>query len=239
MAHVMRIAILDDEPDMLEFVFQTLVDAGHQCYKFPTVRAFSARLRIDTFDLVMLDWNMPEKSGLEVIAWLKANIEPPPPIVLLTNRRTDEDIVVGLDAGADDYVVKPVNPNILQARVNALMRRMVPREAPGGTETYGLFTLQPARQSVTVEGKEIVLTAKEFDLAATMFRNLHRPLSRSYLLETVWGRNPDLPTRTLDAHISKIRSKIGLRPERGFRLIPVYSYGYRLEPVQPGDGEAV
>jgi DNA-binding response OmpR family regulator len=235
----MRIAILDDELDMLEFVFQALVDAGHQCYKFSTVRAFSARLRIDTFDLVVLDWNMPDKSGLEVIAWLKANIDPPPPVVLLTNRTADEDIVVGLDAGADDYVVKPVNPTILQARVNALLRRMTPREAPGGIETYGLFMLQPARQSVTVDGEEIVLTAKEFDLTSTLFRNLHRPLSRSYLLETVWGRNPDLPTRTLDAHISKIRSKIGLRPDRGFRLVPVYSYGYRLEPVQPGDGEAV
>jgi len=235
----MRIAILDDEQDMLEFVFQSLIAADHQCYKFQTARAFMARLRIDTFDLVVLDWNMPDKSGLEVIAWLKANIDPTPPIVLLTNRSGDEDIVTGLDAGADDYVTKPVNPAILQARVNALLRRMAPpRETAAAIESFGPFTLNSTRQSVTVDGEEIVLTAKEFDLTATMFHNLHRPLSRSYLLETVWGRNPDLPTRTLDAHISKIRSKIGLRPDRGYRLIPVYSYGYRLEPVGQGEDDA-
>ncbi|TZG29159.1 response regulator transcription factor [Sphingomonas montanisoli] len=232
----MRIAILDDEPQDRAFVARTLTEAGHVCYEFPNARTLSTRLRQDTFDLLILDWNMPDKSGVEILEWMRNNLELPVPALLLTNRSADEDIVTGLGAGADDYIVKPVQPPVLLARINALMRRSGPREAASGSETFGPYTLHPMRQNVTVDGDTIALTAKEFELTATLFRNLHRPLSRAYLLEMVWGRNPDLPTRTLDAHISRIRSKLGLRPERGYRLVPVYSYGYRLEAVGP-DGE--
>lgn len=228
----MRIAVLDDEPAARAFVAQALIEAGHHCYDFANARALSSRLRQDTFDLVILDWNMPDKSGPEIIAWMHEHMDRPVPSLLLTNRNSDEDIVAGLAAGADDYIIKPVQPAVLLARINAIRRRTGPRETIAGNESYGPYTLHPARQAVTVEDETITLTAKEFELAVTLFRNLHRPLSRAYLLEMVWGRNPDLPTRTLDAHISRIRAKLGLRPERGFRLIPVYSYGYRLEALE-------
>ena len=234
----MRIAVLDDEADARAFVIQTLMEAGHFCYEFQNARTLTTRLRQDTFDLLIVDWNMPDKSGIEIITWMRENMEHPVPSLLLTNRNNDEDIVTGLNAGADDYVIKPVQPPVLLARIGAIRRRTGPREAIGSNETYGPYTLQPARQTVAVEGETITLTAKEFELTATLFRNLHRPLSRAYLLEMVWGLNPDLPTRTLDAHISRIRAKLGLRPERGFRLIPVYSYGYRLEAIEPGASEA-
>lgn len=229
----MRIAVLDDEATARAFVIQTLMEAGHFCYEFQNARTLITKLRQDTFDLLVVDWNMPDKSGVEIISWMRENMEHPVPSLLLTNRNNDEDIVTGLNAGADDYVIKPVQPPVLLARINAIRRRTGAREATGANETYGPYTLQPARQTVTVEDETIVLTAKEFELTATLFRNLHRPLSRAYLLEIVWGRNPDLPTRTLDAHISRIRAKLGLRPERGYRLIPVYSYGYRLEAIEP------
>jgi len=228
----MRIAVLDDEPSARAFVIQTLMEAGHYCYEFPNARTLVTRLRQDTFDLVILDWNMPDRSGVDIIGWMRENMEHPVPSLLLTNRNHDEDIVTGLNAGADDYIVKPVQPPVLLARIGAIRRRTAPREAAGTNERYGPYTLQPARQTVGVDDDTIQLTAKEFELAATLFRNLHRPLSRAYLLEIVWGRNPDLPTRTLDAHISRIRAKLGLRPERGFRLVPVYSYGYRLEAIE-------
>ncbi|MGC6331510.1 response regulator transcription factor [Rhizorhabdus sp. FW153] len=229
----MRIAVLDDEPAARAYVTQTLIEAGHFAYEFPNARTLITKLRQDTFDLVILDWNMPDKSGPEIISWMRENMDKPIPSLLLTNRNSDEDIVAGLNAGADDYVIKPVQPPVLLARIAAVHRRTGPREAAAANESYGPYTLHPARQTISVEDENIVLTAKEFELAATLFRNMHRPLSRSYLLEIVWGRNPDLPTRTLDAHISRIRAKLGLRPERGFRLIPVYSYGYRLEALEP------
>lgn len=233
----MRIAVLDDEADARAFVIQTLMEAGHFCYEFQNARTLITKLRQDTFDLLIVDWNMPDKSGVEIISWMRENMEHPVPALLLTNRNNDEDIVTGLNAGADDYVIKPVQPPVLLARINAIRRRTGARETTGANETYGPYTLQPAHQSVKVDDETIVLTAKEFELTATLFRNLHRPLSRAYLLEMVWGRNPDLPTRTLDAHISRIRAKLGIRPERGYRLIPVYSYGYRLEAIESDSGE--
>ena len=233
----MRIAVLDDEADARAFVIQALMEAGHFCYEFQNARTLITKLRQDTFDLLVVDWNMPDKSGVEIISWMRENMEHPVPSLLLTNRAHDEDIVAGLNAGADDYVIKPVQAPVLLARLNAIRRRTGARESTGANESYGPYTLQPAHQSVKIEDETIVLTAKEFELTATLFRNLHRPLSRAYLLEMVWGRNPDLPTRTLDAHISRIRAKLGIRPERGYRLVPVYSYGYRLEAIEADSGE--
>ncbi|HEY0597832.1 winged helix-turn-helix domain-containing protein, partial [Sphingopyxis sp.] len=113
----------------------------------------------------------------------------------------------------------------------ALGRRIYPVETPHPVQAFGDFRFNVPAEELSVGGELVPLTSKEFNLALTLFSNLSRPLSRNYLLEAVWGRNPDLPTRTLDSHVSKIRSKLGLRPERGFRLTPIYSYGYRLEAM--------
>lgn len=233
----MRIAIIDDEAEVRAFVAATLTEAGHAVYSFADSRTLITKMRQETFDLLILDWNMPDKSGIEILQWMTQNIDPSIPAIMLTNRNSDQDIITGLNAGADDYVIKPPQAPVLLARVAALLRRTAPREVSAGIETYGLYTLHPTLNTVEVEGETIHLTAKEFELTVALFRNMHRALSRSYLLETVWGRNPDLPTRTLDAHISRVRAKLGLRPERGFRLTPVYSYGYRLEALVPGMSE--
>ena len=227
MAH-MRIALFDDEPAFSEQMAEILTAAGHNCQPFATGRALLASLRRETYDLLMLDWQVPDMSGIEVIAWVKANLDPPPPMLLVTSRGESADIVTGLEAGADDYIVKPIEPAVLVARVTAILRR-AHRPAEGCDETFGGYCFNTTAETVSIDGKHVDLTAKEFGLALILFRNIHRALSRAYILEAVWGRNPELPTRTLDAHISRIRTKLGLRPENGFRLTPVYSYGYRLE----------
>ena len=238
----MRIAALDDDPAQLEAVERVLTGAGHSCQTFARAKQLVAALRRDTFDLLVVDWNMPEMSGVETIAWARQNLEASPPVLLLTSRSAEEDVVEGLNAGADDYVVKPVQPAVLLARVNALIRRAYPAKAAERVEVFGDYAFDTQAETVTIGGEPAAgLTSKEFCLALQLFRNTHRALSRAHILEAVWGRNPDLPTRTLDMHISRIRSKLNLRPENGFRLAPVYSYGYRLERLQegvPGDGEA-
>ncbi|MNE01389.1 Sensory transduction protein regX3 [compost metagenome] len=152
-------------------------------------------------------------------------------MLLVTSRAEDEDIVAGLNAGADDYLPKPLSAAVLEARINALMRRAYAQPSTPGAEIHGDTVFHDSAGAVTRNGKTVVLTAKEYALAQLLFRNLHRALSRTYILETVWGNEPNLNSRSLDMHISRIRTKLELRPEQGFRLTPIYSYGYRLERV--------
>ncbi|HMP63298.1 MAG TPA: response regulator transcription factor, partial [Phenylobacterium sp.] len=179
--------------------------------------------------ILLLDWNVPGLSGLELLAWIRRTLSPPPGVLMVTARNSAHDIVTALDAGADDFIVKPVDRAVLLARMSAVLRRLQSAESAATGETIAGFLFEPATTTVVTPDGPCLLTAKEFALALTLFRNANRPLSRAYLMETVWGRRPDLATRTLDAHVSRLRSKLNLHPEQGYRLAPVYSFGYRLE----------
>jgi DNA-binding response OmpR family regulator len=227
----MKLAILDDDRDHNAYLNRLFGEAGHICECFDNAHAFIRFLQRETADLLVLDWTLPASSGLEVLAWARTNLPAGLPVLMVTSRAGDEDTLTGFAAGADDYVAKPVQPAILRARVEALLRRAYPPPAAEGPEIFEPYEFDLHRQTVRVGEETVTLTAKEFQLALTLFRNLSRALSRGYLLEAVWGKNPDLETRTLDAHISRIRLKLNLRPQNGFRLSTVYSYGYRLEPV--------
>jgi DNA-binding response OmpR family regulator len=226
----MRIAILEDDLALASFVEKSLREGGHVCELYSDGQQLIRALRRETFDLLILDWNVPGMSGYDILHWMKANGDLGPPALMLTSRSAEEDIVEGLQAGADDYVIKPVTPPILLARVNALARRAYP-PAPSGIETFGAYCFDTRAETVNLDGQPISVTAKEFALALLLFRNTHRALSRAYIFESLWGRNPDLPTRTLDAHVSNVRTKLNLRPANGYKLTPVYAYGYRLEAL--------
>ncbi|RJF94224.1 response regulator transcription factor [Sphingomonas cavernae] len=227
----MRIAIVEDDADYREYAKSLLRGAGYIVHGFERAAAFMKQFRQDTFDLVLIDWNMPDVSGFELVKWIRGECGSRVPIVMVTSRTEVDDIVAGLQAGADDYITKPVEGAVLLARLSALGRRSYPSDPPGPVQSFGEFDFNLPAEELRIAGEAVALTSKEFNLALTLFSNLSRPLSRNYLLEAVWGRNPDLPTRTLDSHISKIRTKLGLRPDRGFRLTPIYSYGYRLEAM--------
>lgn len=230
----MKIAVLDDDPVQLESIANVVQAAGYRATLFSRAQTLISALRKDTYDLLIVDWNLPDRSGIEVISWVRAIVKPPPPMLLVTSRAEDEDIVAGLNAGADDYLPKPLSPAVLEARIKALMRRAY-AQTTLEAEAYGDVAFHEATNSVTRDGLTVVLTAKEFALARLLFRHLHRPLSRTYILENVWGNEPNLNSRSLDMHISRIRTKLSLRPEKGFRLTPIYSYGYRLERVSGTD----
>lgn len=226
----MRIAILDDYVSQTDFVSQTLTTAGHTCHAFNSGKEMLARLRRETFDMLLLDWNVPDKGGDEILVWVRQNLSVTLPVIFMTNRTSEEDIVSGLNLGADDYMIKPVRKFELLARVEALLRRTYAASTTG-RDVYGAYTFDHQTHTVHFNGLSEQLTQKEFDLAQLFFRNLSRPLSRSHILETVWGRDIDVPSRTMDTHVSRIRTKLDLRTENGFRLSPVYSYGYRLEKL--------
>ncbi len=233
-AQAMRIAVADDEEDARRFLLDVLAGAGHLCSPFRSGRDLIAALQRDTFDLLVIDWTMPEPDGLGVIRWARDNLAACPPIVMLTNRADKDDVVACLDAGADDYIVKPELPQIILARINAVARRASAR-APTEEqfERFGGYTFDRLREAVQFDDGEVHLTSKEFALARLLFRNLHRALSRAYIMETLWNSAADLHTRTLDMHVSRVRTKLNLRPENGYRLLPIFSYGYRLETFVP------
>jgi DNA-binding response OmpR family regulator len=128
-------------------------------------------------------------------------------------------------------MIKPIRRGELLARVQALLRRAYPSQNPIEQIQFGNFIFEARTGRLTMSGAPIEVTQKEFDLALLFFRNLGRPLSRAYILEAVWARDVEIPSRTMDTHVSRVRSKLQLRPEHGFRLAPVYSYGYRLEQM--------
>lgn len=225
----MRIGIVDDDNDILDFVTGVLRASGHSCTPFRRSLDLVTALKRETFDLLVLDWNMPDMSGMDVIEWARGHVSPCPPVIMLTSRSDKDDIAAALNAGADDFIIKPETATIIQARVEALLRRTRALGVPDQHERFGRYMFDRLNEEVTLDGAVVALTSKEFALAHAFFSNLHKPLSRGYLMENVWHSLADLSTRTLDMHVSRIRSKLQLRSDNGYRLLTVFGYGYRLE----------
>jgi two-component system response regulator RegX3 len=229
----MRIAILEDDPDQLALLRRWITDDGHDVHPYTSGREAMKMAGRESFDLFMLDWQVPDVSGAEVLMWLRANVSRSVPVLFVTVRDSEQDIVFALEHGADDYMVKPVRRQELLARVHALLRRAYPREEKKQL-SFPPYEIDIQRGEIKRNGAKIDLTPKEFELAVTLFRNVGRLMSRGHLQETVWGRSGDLATRTVDTHVSQVRKKLDLRAESGYRVVPIYNYGYRLERLEEG-----
>jgi len=228
----MRIALLEDEPDQAALVCAWLNAAGHNCHAYALGKDLVREAQRETFDLFLLDWELPGMSGAEVLVWIRANIAEPVPVLFVTARAREEDIVQALSNGADDYMVKPLGKLELLARIEALARRARPeRRADEDMLVFGRLSVDCGRRQIRLEGKAVVMTQKDYELALFLLRNIGRLLSRGYILEAVWGQSAELNTRTVDTHVSRIRGKLELTPEHGWRLSAVYQHGYRLEQV--------
>ena len=227
----MRIAILDTNPERVAATQKTLDGTAHFCHVFHADRDLLQQLRRETFDLMVLGCSTPNDGGLGMLRRVRENVPPQLPVIVLSDEATENDIISTLNAGADDYLVDPISQPQLLARINTLLRRAYQPVTEHSSELWHGYSFDLRTQTVTFAKRTVTLTQKEFDLALLLFKHLARPLSRSHILEQVWGRNIDIPSRTLDTHVSRIRTKLCLHPESGFRLAPVYSYGYRLEKL--------
>ncbi|MBY4805895.1 response regulator transcription factor [Burkholderia cepacia] len=228
----MRIAILDDELIQAEFVSQALRETGHTCYVFTRGKALMRCLQRETFDLLVLDWNVPDMSGEDVLRWVRTNQSSVRlPIIFMTCRGEESEIAHILNAGGDDYVVKPASSTILCARVGSLLRRAYSVGVEIITREFDHFRFDMKQKQAYVDGRAANLTPKEFDLATLLFQCVDSPLSRAHIIDTVWNQVTDVSSRTIDTHISTLRTKLGLRPESGYRLSSIYGYGYRLERI--------
>jgi DNA-binding response OmpR family regulator len=225
----MRVAIVEDDTHVGQLMCLWLEEAGHSSQHCLSGKPFLQVMARESFDLVILDWMLPDTSGDQLLAWLRANVDWQIPVIFVTSRDTEEDIVHGLNLGADDYITKPVRRNEFLARLGAVLRRTAP--APAKDELLDLppFRIDTAARRIARDGQDIDLTQKEYELALFLFRNPGRLLSRRHLLESVWGHQSEINTRTVDTHISRLRTKMALLPEQGWRLSAVYNHGYRLE----------
>lgn len=225
----MRIGVVDDDEATIVFISQVLANAGYSCVPFRRGSDMIPALRDDTFDLLIFDWNMPELTGLDLVAWARANIAQCPPIIMLTSRSDKEDIAAALNAGADDFIIKPESAIVIAARVDAVLRRTQTPPSTSQQHRFGPYEFDRQYERAMLNNLDVMLTGKEFALSYLFFSNLHKPLSRRYIMEKVWKSMADLSTRTLDMHVSRIRSKLQLCPDNGYRLETVFGFGYRLE----------
>lgn len=226
----MRIGLLEDESSQLELMRRWIEAAGHSCSAFACGQAFLRELRRESYDLHVLDWELPNVSGTDVLAWIRANVTEPVPVLFVTARDTEHDIVAALNQGADDYMVKPVRRMELLARISALGRRGKPNAEDVETALdAGTLRVDLRAREVYRGGEAVKLTRKDYELALFLLRNRGRLLSRGHILEIVWGRSAAINTRTVDTHVSRVRKKLGLVPEEGWRLSSIYQQGYRLE----------
>ena len=222
------VLIVEDEPDIRNLIVHHLTRDGFRCRTAGSGAEALARVRAVAPDLVVLDLMLPEMTGLEVCRRLRADpTTAGVPIIMLTAKTDEVDRIVGLEMGADDYVAKPFSPKELVARVRAVLRRAHPAEATRPLAA-GTVRLDTSRHVVTVGGRPVELTPKEFDLLHALLDADGRVLSREHLLNRVWGyaRADEIESRTVDVHIRRLRSKLG--PEER-RIATIKGVGYRLE----------
>ena len=228
----MNIASLEDDPVQAKFIQNCLINAGYNCSSFNAGKLLLADLaKPHCFDLLILDWELPDVSGIDVLHWVRDNQGYALPVLFVTSRTDEADIVTGLQAGADDYMAKPVREGELLARVQALLRRMHPITQSNEAFDFGVYHIDPINNMISLNGENIVLAPKEYELALLFFRNPGRLFSRDVLSAAVWNREILATSRTLDTHLSNIRRKLQLRPENGVRLNASYALGYRLESL--------
>ena len=235
----LRVALLEDDPDQAEIISLWLTDAGYSVNAQSDSAGFLKAVRRDSFDLYLLDWIVPEMSGIAVLKKLRQEMNDDTPAIVATTKHQEKSIVLALDTGADDYLVKPIRRAELLARVAAILRRSGVGGVPEKITDVPPYEIDIKDQVVSLHGEEIPLTNREFGLAVLLFRNAGKLLSRSHILEAIWGMdNSSVSTRTVDTHASRLRKKLRLNNENGWKLTAVYQHGYRIEHENPQGTES-
>lgn len=226
----LNIAILEDDQAQSELIESWLLSQEYQTHTYYTGQSLLEDIETQAFDLMLIDWELPDINGPEVMHAIREEHNIETPIIFITSRDSEDDIVSALNAGADDYLVKPVRQFEFLARVKANTKRNQTSTEPIKIETPP-YSFNPENEQATLNGTSIELSSKEFELAMYLFSNTGRLLERKEILAAVWRQEADLNTRTVDTHVSVIRKKLAIGPENGWRLKSVYGHGYRLEQL--------
>lgn len=218
---------VEDDDNIRELVVYTLDSTGLPAKGFPSGTEFKAALKNETPELILLDIMLPGEDGMELLSDVRKNSKTKNvPVIMLTAKGAEYDKVSALDMGADDYVTKPFGMMELVSRIRAVLRRSGRgKNTDEPVLSTGKIKMDVLRHKVTVNGKEVVLTLKEFELLKKLILNLGVVLTREQLLEDIWGYNFDGETRTVDVHVRSLRQKLG---KAGDRIETVRGVGYRI-----------
>ncbi len=224
-----KILVVDDEPNIREVVSLYLQHGGHTVFPAADGEEALELYRRDLPDLVVLDLILPKLSGLEVCRRIQS--ERPVPLIMLTAKGEEEDRVLGISMGADDYVVKPFRPRELVARVAALLRKSEARAdgADGKVLVFDGLRIDPNTREVTVSGASVMLAVREFDLLYLLASSPGRSFTRDQLMEAVWDHEFAAEPTTVTAHVRRLREQIEADPERPRHLQTVWGVGYRFD----------
>ncbi len=227
----MRFALFDIQDQQRKTLTDALSEAGHESHFFMSNEQGLQELVHQSFALLILNWENTSSEKRAYLHGLRSQSGPTLPIMLLVEAGAEEEIVTGLAAGANDFLVKPIRKEALLTRIHVLLQHAYPTWQAADQIEFGIYKFETRKARLTINGSSITLTQKEFDLGLLLFKNMGRPLSRAYILESVWATDNEVSSRTMDTHISRVRHKLQLQPEHGFRLAPVYGYGYKLEKI--------
>ena len=226
-----RILVVEDDRDIGNLVTRYLEKADYVVELLSSGREALRALTERPPDLMILDLMLPQVDGLEICRAARAGEHTAAiPIIMLTARAEESERIVGLELGADDYIAKPFSPSELVARVRALLRRAQRQPAAASTLTYGPIVMDAERHTVSSNGKDVTLTAKEFLLLEYLLRHKGRVLSRDLLLTDVWGYKYTGGTRTVDVHVRRLREKLSSLADA---IVTVKQFGYKLLEQPP------
>jgi DNA-binding response OmpR family regulator len=230
------VAILDDDPAQLLVLDKWLTEAGYATVKFELGGAMLKYLEKKPVEVALVDWGLPDMQGVEVIRRMREEMHSDIPIILITSRNSEQDIVEGLEAGADDYLVKPARRQECLARVEATLRRTdalrTERATKNKTAQFGVYHFDIGAREVRFGDKKIVLTEKELQLVLLLFAELGKEVPRRTIWSSIWGIvSNQVSSRTVDTHIYRLRTKLELDGQRGFSLKTLHGRGYRLSPA--------
>ena len=223
----MLVTLLDYDKEQRSSLEGILSGAGYQCTTLVNSKSLIDNLSTAEPDLLIAHF----RSDQETVTVLTSvnKLWPEVPVLLITGRSPENPLAQLLAESSADFLIKPVRASEFRLRVNILATRHRPEAVKDDVLKFGGYVFNKHLTQVMLNGQSISLTQKEFELALFFFLNLDRPLSRAFIHDAIWSQDAEFSSRTLDTHVSRVRNKLGLKPAAGYRLAPVYSFGYQLE----------
>lgn len=225
----LTVGLLEGDPARAASFGTWFADAGHAVHRYQNSAELRRRVGNESVDLLVVDATLPDVSTGELLGWLRHSAYSRLPVIYVDGDASEQGIVEGLRAGADDYVAHPVRRGELFARIENMLRHAGFYGSGQVLKLEPAYVLDVTRRHASIDAGPVHLTDREFDLAAFLFRRVGHVVSRDTLLHQVWNLNGNVTTRTVDTHISRLRKKLALDGRHGWQLSAVYQHGYRLE----------